>query len=105
LTLGGAVDADLTTLSVTELTLSGGGTVRLGPTNGEAPAEVEGSYRLVIADDVPARVNGIASVPSTWIADAGGATSPAGGDGWVISVASGATVNVVSTGPASPPSS
>ncbi len=105
LTLDGAVDADLTSLSITELGLGGGGTVRLGPTNGEAPVDVDGSYRLVIPDDVPARVSGNASVPATWIVDAEGATSPAGGDGWVITVASGSTVNVVSTGPASPPPS
>ena len=105
LTFDGAVDADLTSLSIIELSLGGGGTVRLGPTNGEAPVGVDGSYRLVISDDIPARVNGTASVPGTWVADAEGATSPAGGGGWVVTVASGATVNVVSAGPASPPSS
>jgi hypothetical protein len=104
LTLDGAVDADLTSLSVTALSLGGGGTVRLGPTTGEAPVDVAGSFRLEIPDDVPARVIGIASVPATWVADAEGATSPGGEGGWVITVASGATLNVVST-PSSPPTS
>ena len=104
LTLDGAVGADLTSLSVTGLSLGGGGTVRLGPTTGEAPVDIAGSFRLEIPDDVPARVIGAASVPATWVADAEGATSPAGEGGWVITVTSGATLNVVST-PSSPPTS
>ena len=104
LTLDGAVDADLSSLSVTELSLGGAGTIRLGPTNGEAPVEVTGSYRLEVPDDVPARVIGAASVPATWVTDASGAVSPAGDGGWVITVASDATLNVVSIA-SSPPTS
>jgi len=95
LTLDGAVEADLSSLAVTELSLGGGGVVTLGEAGGEVPVTVDGSFRIVIPDDVPARVVGTASVPATWVPDAQGATSPAGEGGWVIAVHSGATVNVV----------
>lgn len=95
LSLDGAVEADLSSLSVTELTLGGGGTVTLGEPGGEVPVSVDGSFRIVIPDNVPARVVGTASAPATWVPDAEGAVSPAGAGGWVITVPSTATVNVV----------
>lgn len=95
LTLDGAVEADLTSLDVTELTLGGAGVVTLGESSGEVPVTVSGSFRLVIPDTAPARVVGAASVPATWVPDDQGAVSPAGDGGWVITVRSDATVNVV----------
>lgn len=95
LTLDGAVEADLSSLTVTELILGGGGIVTLGQPGGEVPVSIDGSYRVSIPENVPARIVGAASVPATWLRDADGAVSPAGPGGWVITVKSGASVNVV----------
>lgn len=97
LTLGGAVDADLSSLTIDELTLDGTGTVVLGATDSETLVTVDGSYRLVVPGGVPARVNGLASVPASWSLDSSGATAPASGAGWVIVVGPEASVSVAQT--------
>jgi hypothetical protein len=74
--------------------VAGSGEVVLGPVEVETAVTVEGDFRIVLPQDVPARVVGTASVPSTWSPDANGAVSPALGSGWVITVKPGATVTV-----------
>lgn len=94
LALDGAIVADLSSLVVGELELDGSGVVRLGEVDVETPVFVDGSFTLVVPPDVPARVVGVASVPATWSQDARGATAPTAGEGWVVSVVSGAEVTV-----------
>lgn len=94
LSLDGAIDADLTTLTVSELELDGAGTVRLGSIDEETPVTVDGSFDVVVPTDTPARVVGVASVPTSWSVDDRGATAPAAGAGWVINVVTDADVTV-----------
>lgn len=101
LTLGGAIDADLTTLPIDELTVGGSGVVRLSGVAGETPVSVDGSFRVVVPSGTPARVVGTASVPASWSVDSGGGVSPAAGEGWVITVAPGSTVTISESAPSS----
>lgn len=97
LTLDGAVDADLSLLTIDELTLGGTGTVILGAADSETLVTVDGSYRVVVPDGVPARVNGLATVPASWSLDSAGAIAPTAGAGWVIVVGPEASVSVAQT--------
>lgn len=94
LNLEGIVDADLAPLTIGELNVAGSGAVHLGQPDGETAVNVDGPFQLVLPADVPARVNGQASVPASWSIDAQGAVSPVLGSGWVITVSPGATVTV-----------
>jgi len=95
LSLDGAIDADLTPLTLSELALDGVGTVRLGSVDGETPVTVDGTFDVIVPPDTPVRVIGVASVPSSWSLDDRGATSPVPGSGWAISVVTDADVAVV----------
>jgi hypothetical protein len=95
LTLGGDLDAELSDLSVESLEIGGSGVVTLGEADAETPVTVTGSFRLVVPLGAAARVVGQASVPDTWTLTIDGASSPGGGEGWVISVMPGATLRVV----------
>lgn len=95
LDLGGAVDADLTEVAISGMSLSGSGTVLVGEVDEATPIDVNGSFRLVVPPDVPARVVGVASVPSSWALTEEGATSPTPGDGWLITVVGEGSVTVV----------
>lgn len=86
LSLDGAVDADLSTLTVDELTVDGSGEVRLGATDVETSVKVNGSFRVIVPAGAPARVIGTAAVPVSWTLDGQGAVSPVTGSGWVITV-------------------
>lgn len=94
LSLDGAIDADLTTLTLSELELDGAGIVRLGSVDEETPVTVDGSFDVIVPPDTPVRVVGVASVPASWSLDDRGATAPAPGSGWVISVVTDADVTV-----------
>jgi hypothetical protein len=94
LDLGGAIDADLTGVNLSGLTLSGSGTARLGAVSGDTPLEVNGSFHLVVPPDVPARVVGVASVPATWLLTDNGATSPVSGEGWMVTVIGDGSVTI-----------
>lgn len=95
LTLDGAVDADLSSLVVTDLSLAGSGLVRLGTASQQRSVSVEGAFRVVVPSGVPVRVVGTASVPDTWTLTNQGAEAPAGGEGWVLTVRPGASLSVV----------
>ncbi|MFP4074595.1 MAG: hypothetical protein ACLFVZ_11215, partial [Actinomycetota bacterium] len=94
LSLNGAIDADLTNLTVSELEFDGDGTVRLGSVDQEIPVTVDGSFDVIVPPDTPARVVGVASVPASWSVVDRGATAPASGTGWVINVVTDADVTV-----------
>lgn len=95
LDLGGAIAADLSAVAVSDLYLSGSGTVNLGDVDQETPFDVNGSFRVVVPADVPVRVVGVASVPASWTLTDDGATSPVPGDGWLITVVGEGSVTVV----------
>ena len=94
LSLAGAIDADLSSLTIDELALEGSGVVILGTATSETSVRVDGTFRIVVPEGVPARVNGTASVPASWSLDGSGATAPSPGTGWVITVGPEATVTV-----------
>lgn len=94
LELSGAVDAELSSLTVTDLSLAGSGSVRLGPVDEETAVSVDGSFRIIVPPDTPARVVGVASVPASWSLDSNGAVAPALGSGWVITVVPESSVTV-----------
>lgn len=94
LDLGGVIEADLTEVALSSLTLSGSGTARLGAVSGDTPLEVNGSFHLVVPSSVPARVVGVASVPASWLLTDNGAASPISGEGWVVTVIGDGSVTV-----------
>ena len=94
LTLDGALEADLTGLAISTAAFEGAGTVILGDTLGETPVSLQGSFLVVVPSGVPARVVGVASVPSTWVLDEEGASAPVSGGGWVLTVVGDTTLTV-----------
>lgn len=88
--------ADLSGLSVSQLSVSGAGEVVLGEPVGEGNVQVTGSYRISVPSTIPVEVIGEARVPSNWVATAEGAASPAEGQGWLITVAEGASLQIES---------
>lgn len=94
LTLEGQVDADLTALTLDNLQLTGGGEVHLGPATRSTPVTVSGDFVVYFADGVPVRVVGPAEIPPDWTRTDTGASSPAEGQGWVVSIADGAVVEI-----------
>lgn len=98
LVLGGVVEADLTGLRITDLDLGGGGRIQLGPPLRATDIDVRGNYTLVFPANSAVRVVGEATVPPGWTQDSEGWSSPNAGAGWVVRVASGATVVVGTQG-------
>ncbi|HEY4606994.1 MAG TPA: hypothetical protein VIH55_05035 [Acidimicrobiia bacterium] len=94
LSLGGVVDADLETLRIAGLQLSGEGRVSLGSVTESTVVNVSGTYVITVAPGTPVRVVGDALVPGGWIASSEGWSSPTPGDGWVISVGEGTSLSV-----------
>ena len=94
LDLDGALELDLSDVSVGDLAVSGAGTVILGPAEEEANLTVDGDFDVVIPTGTPARVIGTASVPADWTLTNEGATASGGDSGWVITVVGDATLNV-----------
>lgn len=86
LRLGGAVDADLTALVLSRLSLDGAGTVSLGAPTGETPVAILGSFQVMVPAEAPVKVIGVASVPADWTLTSDGAVSPGLGTGWVMTV-------------------
>lgn len=95
LVLGGAIDADLTSLAVDELSLAGSGVLFLGAADRQTPVSVSGAFRIVVPSETPARVTGLASVPASWTLDAEGAVAPTFGEGWAITIERESDVTIV----------
>lgn len=100
LVLNGELAADLTSFDLASATLAGSGTVRLGsPPSGGASVIVAGNIDVVVPPGAAVVVHGAASVPPTWETTAGGARSPAAGEGegdnWSVSVQGDVAVTVV----------
>ncbi len=95
LSLGGRIDADLASLRLTGLQLDGEGSVDLGTAAGTVVVNVSGDFVLSVPANAPVRVVGDAVVPGDWLETENGHASPAQGEGWVVSVASGATLTVI----------
>lgn len=94
LTLEGQLDADLTELTVDNLQLTGGGEVHLGTATQSTPVTVSGDFVVHFPEGVPVRVVGPAEIPADWTRTDTGASSPTGGQGWVVSIADGAVVEI-----------
>jgi hypothetical protein len=86
LDIDAAVDADLTAIDISRLSLAGAGTVSLGAATAETAVVVVGRYQLTVPVTAPVRVIGAASVPATWTLTEDGAVSPGLGSGWVMTV-------------------
>jgi len=95
LDLGGSIDADLTSLTIDGIEVSGAGTVELGEATIETPVNVGGSFQVSIPAGSAARVVGTASVPSSWTPTEGGATAPGTGAGWVFTVVGDGSLTIV----------
>ncbi|GIU92071.1 MAG: hypothetical protein KatS3mg011_0977 [Acidimicrobiia bacterium] len=85
---GSSIVADFRAVRVGEASLTGGGTVKLGP--GRGRLFLDGSFRVEVPDDVGVSVEGEAEVPSGWTATELGYTSP-GGVGWTVVVSGSVT--------------
>ncbi|MGF1616425.1 MAG: hypothetical protein ACFCU2_01255 [Acidimicrobiia bacterium] len=94
LTLEGHIDADLTALTLNNLQLTGGGEVHLGTAIQSTPVTVSGDFVVHIPDGVPVRVVGPAEIPTDWTRTDTGSSSPTEGQGWVVSIADGAVVEI-----------
>ena len=94
LDVSGAIDADLTSLTISEAEVSGAGTLALGGASVETPVAVGGSFRVTIPAGAAARVVGTASVPSSWTLTQDGAMTPGGGTGWVFTVVGDASLTI-----------
>lgn len=94
LDLSGSIDADLTALRVSDLSLSGAGTVQLGAVGSETPLAINGSFEILAPADVPIRVVGVASVPASWTLTDDGAMAPVPGEGWAITILGESTVTI-----------
>lgn len=94
LTLEGRIDADLTTAALDNLQLTGGGEVHLGPAIRSTPVTVSGDFVIDFPEGVPVRVVGPAQIPNDWNRTDTGASSPNEGQGWVVSIADGAVVEI-----------
>lgn len=91
-----SVDADLTTITVAELTIAADGTIALG--RGAGFVSVAAGTLTIVMPDMAATATGADSVPDGWTVEGNTAMSPRGGDGLVIEVAAGATVTIVEEG-------
>jgi hypothetical protein len=94
LTLEGQLDTDLTALTIDNLQLTGGGEVYLGSATRSTPVTVSGEFVVHFPEGVPVRVVGPAEIPADWTRTDTGASSPTAGQGWVVSIADGAVVEI-----------
>ncbi len=93
---GEPLEADLTGFHLLSLVAEGGGWLSLPSPEGGVEARLSGgAYEVVVTPSTPVVITGAATVPATWQPIEGGYRSPGGDDGWVISVAPGATVLII----------
>jgi hypothetical protein len=92
LSVGGDISGTLVGLDLASLSIDGSGALRLGEAGHLVPVAVRGNLLLTIPAGAPARVVGEAQVPETWTTTEDGSSAPVTGEGWLISVAEGATL-------------
>jgi hypothetical protein len=92
LSLGGDITGSLVGLDLASLSIDGSGAIRLGSAGHLAPIAIRGNFSLTIPAGAQAQVVGSAQVPEVWETTADGSRAPAPGEGWLISVAEGATL-------------
>jgi hypothetical protein len=92
LSLGGEITGSLVGLDLASLAIDGGGTIKLGSAGHVVPIVVRGNVSLIVPVGVPVQVVGAAEVPVSWETTDSGTKAPATGEGWLISVAEGATL-------------
>jgi hypothetical protein len=95
LSVGGEITGSLIGLDIASLSIDGTGALRLGVTSHLVPIAVRGNVSLIIPDDAAVEVLGNARVPEGWETSAGGSKSPVAGEGWLISVAEGASLVII----------
>lgn len=88
--LDGEIAGDVSELVIGSLTLVGAGSLTLGVATGPTPVTVMGDFILDLPSGVPAMATGNFIAPSSWNGD----SSATAGEGWIISVAEGATVRI-----------
>ncbi|MGC2239790.1 MAG: hypothetical protein WA726_03030 [Acidimicrobiia bacterium] len=94
LSLGGDLDADLSTLQLSSLQVAGDGRVELGTVSHSVPVTVSGRIEITLPSGLPARVVGDAGVPADWVKTNDGWESPTPGSGWVFSVSDSTTLSL-----------
>ena len=92
--LAGSMAVDVTTLQVWRLLASGDGEIALGAATVTTPVSLTGTFRLTVPNDVPVRVDGVASVPTDWASEDGSAVAPTAGEGWLITVTDGSSIEI-----------
>lgn len=90
LSLAGDVAGDLSQVAVGSLTLGGSGTLTLGVVSKATPVSVMGDFVVDLPSRVAATASGDVEVPPSWTED----SSPTAGEGWVFSVADGASLRI-----------
>ncbi|CAN5235340.1 hypothetical protein BH18ACT5_BH18ACT5_13110 [soil metagenome] len=90
LNLEGDVAGDLSGVPLGSLTLSGRGTLTLGEAAKATPVSVMGDFVLNLPNEAAATASGNVDLPATWTDN----TSPGRGQGWIISVANGASLRI-----------
>lgn len=94
LNLEGEVEADLSSLSVAEATISGTGVVVVGFPVGETSVTLDGEFELVVPPGTPVAVVGDAEVPEGWRLSGNAWTAPTEGSGWVFELSGSSSVVV-----------
>ncbi|HUO45688.1 MAG TPA: hypothetical protein VM470_02515 [Acidimicrobiia bacterium] len=93
---GQPIDADLSALEVSSISVEGEGRIVLGsPIADSVIAVGAGEFELNLPASAPVRLIGSATVPADWEAVEGGFESPEKGPAWLITVVRGATVRIV----------
>lgn len=95
LELRGDLQADLTGLAISELSLGGRGNVSIPAVQFLTPATVNGSFTVAIPASASVRVVGEAQVPIGWERNDEGWQSPNPGDGWVLTITPGSNVVII----------
>lgn len=90
LNLTGDVTGDLSQLSLGSLTLGGVGTLTLGEAAKATPVTVMGDFVINLPADAAATASGNVATPDDWSEN----VSPASGEGWIFSVAEGASLRI-----------
>ncbi len=92
--LAGSMAVDVTGLRLRRLVASGDGEIALGAVTVTTPVSLIGTFRLTVPNDVAVRVDGVASVPDDWSSQDGSVVAPTPGEGWLITVTDGSSIEI-----------